>query len=304
MTATPATPAPPHPGPIRLTSLLGNSQRLDGGAMFGNAPRALWERLCPPDDKNRIALSCRALLVETGDRRLLLETGIGAFFPPALRERYGVVETEHVLLRSLAAAGLSDADITDVVLSHLHFDHAGGLLAPYRDGEPPRLLFPSARFVVSEEALARAQHPHARDRASFIPELPGLLAASGRLHVVARGAAEDPALPGLRFHYSDGHTPGLLLTEVCGPAPDRAVVFAGDLVPGTPWVHLPMTMGYDRYPELLIDEKTALLGELAARGAWLFYTHDTQTAMSRIARSPAGRMEPRELRADLVRSEL
>lgn len=304
MTHTPATP-------ILLTSILGNSQRLDGGAMFGNAPRALWAKLCPPDAENRISLSCRALLVEIGERRVLMEAGIGAFFPPKLKDRFGVVETEHVLLRSLAAVGLTDADITEVILSHLHFDHAGGLLAAYEEGVPPRLLFPRARYVVGEEALARATAPHTRDRASFIPELPGLLAASGRLHVIKGRAATDPSLPQLRFRYSDGHTPGLMLTEVSadtgGDGPEgsaRSVLFAGDLVPGTPWVHLPMTMGYDRFPELLIDEKTALLGEIAQRGSHLFYTHDTQVAMSRLARNPEGRMIPVDAEASLVRRTL
>jgi glyoxylase-like metal-dependent hydrolase (beta-lactamase superfamily II) len=269
--------------PIQLTSLLGNSQRLDGGAMFGNAPKALWSGLCPPDEQNRISLACRALLVEVADRRVLLETGIGAFFPPNLRQRYGVVESEHVLLDSLAAAGLQQEDITDVILSHLHFDHAGGLLAPWQDGAPPRLLFPRARYIVGEQAFGRAQHPHPRDRASFIPELAGLLQASGRLMILPTGTVSEPSLPGLRFHYSDGHTPGLLITEVLGPTPERAVVFASDLVPGTAWVHLPMTMGYDRFPEQLIDEKTALLGDLCERGAWIFYTHDAKVAMSHVA---------------------
>lgn len=276
---------------IRLSAVVGNSQRLDGGAMFGNAPKALWTRYFVPDADNRISLACRALLVETGARKILLETGIGVFFAPELRSRFGVVEEEHVLLRSLRDLGVEPDDITDVILSHLHFDHAGGLLAPYSPDEPRRLLFSRARYVVSEAALARAEHPHVRDRASFIPELQGLLRSSGRLHVIPHGTEQDPSLPGLRFHYSSGHTPGLLLTEVQGPSSDRAVVFAGDLVPGTAWVHLPMTMGYDRYPELLIDEKTALLGELCDRGAYLFYTHDPKVAMSRIRREPSGRLQ-------------
>jgi glyoxylase-like metal-dependent hydrolase (beta-lactamase superfamily II) len=271
-----------------LSSVRGNTQRLDGGAMFGNAPRALWARWCPPDDQNRIALACRALLVEGDGRRLLLETGIGAFFPPELRARYGVDEPDHVLLRSLAALGLSDADISDVILSHLHFDHAGGLLAPHEAGRPPRLLFPNARFFVGEVAFARARHPHLRDRASFIPELPDLLDESGRLHLIREGQTEEPLLPGLRFHRSDGHTPGLLLTEVQGAR--GAVVFLADLVPGTPWVHLPITMGYDRFPEKLIDEKAALLSDLARRGAYLFYTHDPQVALSRVTRTVDDKM--------------
>ena len=293
---------------VRITTLLGNSQRLDGGAMFGNAPRALWSRFCPPDDQNRITLACRALLVEVGDRRILLEAGIGAFFPPNLRSRYGVFEDQHVLLQSLHAVGLGEDDLTDVILSHLHFDHAGGLLTAWQEATPPRLLFPKARYVVGEVALQRAQQPHQRDRASFIPELPALLHDSGRLLVLPAGAATDPRLPGLRFHYSDGHTPGLLLTEVLGPTPDRSVLFAGDLVPGTPWVHLPMTMGYDRYPELLIDEKTTILGDLGARGGWLFYTHDPEVAMSRLTRLPAGdrdgRMSPVDPLAAFVRRPL
>ncbi len=289
---------------IFLSAVVGNSQRLDGGAMFGNAPKALWSRYFSPDAENRISLACRALLVEMGDRKILLETGIGVFFAKELRSRFGVVEEDHVLLSSLAQLGVDPNDITDVILSHLHFDHAGGLLAPYVAGEPPALLFQRARFVVSQSALQRAETPHVRDRASFISELPGLLRASGRLHVIPDGTERDPSLPGLRFHYSSGHTPGLLLTEVCGPSPDRAVVFAGDLVPGTAWVHLPMTMGYDRFPELLIDEKTALLSDLCQRGAYLFYTHDPKVAMSKLRRGEGGRLVADASEDHLVRRRL
>ena len=269
-----------------LTSLLGNSQALDGGAMFGNAPKALWSRWLTPDDQNRVPLACRALLVEDGPRRILLETGIGAFFAPPLRQRFGVVEDRHVLLESLAAHGLTDADIDVVILSHLHFDHAGGLLSAWVDGEAPRLLFPHATFVVGREAWERALHPHARDRASFIPELPGLLQASGRLEIVD-GPTSAAAGPGFRFHMSHGHTPGLLLTEV--DMPGGPVVFVGDLIPGTAWVHVPITMGYDRFPELLIDEKQALLSALVERGGRLFYTHDPAVALSGLRRDAQGR---------------
>ena len=184
-----------------------------------------------------------------------------------------------------------------VVLSHLHFDHAGGLLSAWSEGEASTLLFPNARFVVGAEAWARAQAPHPRDRASFVPHLNALLAASGRLEIVA-GETSAVLGAGYRFHRSEGHTPGLLLTEIdsaLGP-----VLFAADLIPGTAWVHLPITMGYDRYPERLIDEKAALLGDLSSRGGHLFYTHDPTVALSAIAQDDRGRYRAAEPVEELV----
>src|SRR5262245_43205094 len=158
--------------PVRLASVDGNRQRLDGGAMYGNAPRAVWEKWTPPDADNRIELACRCLLVEDLDgKTVLFETGIGAFFEPKLRARYGVLEDDHVLLRSLDSRGVSHEDVDAVVLSHLHFDHAGGLLTAFRADRAAELLFPNARYLAGRRAWERAQVPHPRDRASFIPRL-------------------------------------------------------------------------------------------------------------------------------------
>lgn len=277
-----------------LTSILGNSQRLDGGAMFGNAPRTMWEKWIPPDERHRIPLACRALLLREGGRNVLFETGIGAFFAPALRERYGVVEDRHVLLESLAAVGLAPGDIDVVVLSHLHFDHAGGALTAYEEGKPLALAFPRAHWVVGAEAWRRAVSPHPRDRASFIPELVPLLEATGRVEQVA-GERSEVLGEGVRFHVSNGHTPGLLLSEIA--MPDGPVLFCADLIPGRAWVHLPITMGYDRYPELLIDEKTALLGALLPRHGRLFFTHDPVIAMGTLTRDAKGKFGTTDDRA-------
>jgi len=269
----------------RCWSILGNSQKLDGGSMFGNAPKAMWSHWATVDEENRIDLACRCLLVQDGDRTILFEAGIGAFFPPELRERYGVQESEHVLLRNLAAVGVQPADIDVVVLSHLHFDHAGGVLAAHCDGAAAELVFANASYVVGEDAWQRAISPHARDRKSFIPELQELLEATGRLERVAGDQSET--LGGdYRLHRSDGHTPGMLLAEIQGE--QGPVVFCADLIPGVPWVRRAITMGYDRFPELLIDEKAALLDDVVARSGRLFFTHDPDVAVCQLRRNEKG----------------
>ncbi len=262
--------------------------------MFGNAPRALWEKWAAPDELNRIELACRALLASPLEgKTVLFETGIGAFFDPRMRERYGVQESQHVLIDSLREAGFEHEDIDVVVLSHLHFDHAGGLLAAWSEGREPELLFPNATYVVGAQHWQRALQPHPRDRASFIPELPALLQASGRLEVVD-GEYSKALGHSVRFSYSDGHTPGLMLAEIVGHAradesPKGGVVFCADLIPGRSWVHVPITMGYDRNAELLIDEKRRFLEDKLARNVHLFFTHDPQVALAQLGRDDKGR---------------
>ncbi len=262
--------------------------------MFGNAPRAVWEKWAAPDELNRIELACRALLASPLDgKTVLFETGIGAFFDPRMRDRYGVQESQHVLIDSLREVGFEHEDIDVVVLSHLHFDHAGGLLSAWSEGRSPELLFPNATFVVGAQHWQRALQPHPRDRASFIPELPGLLQATGRLEVV-EGEYSKVLGSSVRFSYSDGHTPGLMLGEIvrhahAGEDAHGGVVFCADLIPGRSWVHVPITMGYDRNAELLIDEKRRFLEDKLARNVHLFFTHDPQVALAQLGRDEKGR---------------
>jgi glyoxylase-like metal-dependent hydrolase (beta-lactamase superfamily II) len=285
------------------SSIVGNRQRLDGGAMFGNAPRALWTRWLAPDELGRVELACRALLVEEPGKRTLFETGIGAFFAPELRERYGVVEDSHVLLESLAALGLTERDIDQIVLSHLHFDHAGGLLAPYRAGKPLELGFSRAEVVVGQTAFERAERPHPRDQASFIPELPGLLRASGRLRIV-EGPEEATLAVGPRFRFveTNGHTPGMLHAVAAGTQAE--LLFGADMVPGVAWLHASITMGYDRYPEALVDEKAGIFQQCIERRTVVVYTHDPRFAASRVERDARGRFAAKDALGEFSRWDL
>ncbi len=271
---------------MKLIPLKGNSQKLDGGAMFGNAPKALWQRWVQVDELNRIELACRSLLIQYRGHNILLETGIGAFFDPHLKDRYGVVESEHVLLAALQEHQLTHEDIDTVILSHLHFDHAGGMLAPWQADCDSQLLFPNAQIYVGKEQWDRACHPNRRDRGSYIPALHTLLQNSGRLHLVERnGAAPYPDI--LSFRWSDGHTPGLMMTWI--NTDNGPVVYASDLVPGSHWVNLSITMGYDRYPELLIDEKTRLIESLVAENGMIAFPHDAEMAVGRVITDARGK---------------
>jgi len=275
------------------TSIEGNRQYLDGGAMFGNAPRPVWEKWVPADERNRIPLACRCLLLEFNGIKVLCETGIGAFFDPKMADRFGVQNPErHLLLENLQAAGHSPDSIDFVILSHLHFDHAGGVLPTFKEIQEGHdgLVFPKARFLVGEEAWQRGLHPHSRDKASFIPGLTEKLEKSGRLIKVPTAPLPKELEGAIEFIQSSGHTPGQLHTLFKGAK--QKVFYCGDLIPGRAWVHLPITMGYDRFPEQLIDEKTSVYRRAVAEDWLLFFTHDHEAAASHVRPNAGGKFEP------------
>ena len=266
---------------IKLTSLRGNYMRLDGGSMFGNAPKALWQKWIKPDDQNLIDIGSRSLLIETKEHKILFETGVGAYLSPDMKKRFSVIDNDHILLQSLKEHGLDHTDITHIILSHLHFDHAGGLLKQWeKESQNLDLLFPNAQYITGKSNFERSCSPHSRDRASFIPELNSLLDNSNRLVLKKDGDTLDLGDVTIEFIESNGHTPGMILSDI--KVNDFRIIFMGDLIPGYPWVNLPITMGYDRYPEQLINEKAMVLERAYNNKAFLFFTHDPVYAVSKL----------------------
>lgn len=262
--------------------------RLDGGAMFGVVPRILWERLIPPDDQHRIPLALRCLLLRGHDRLALIDTGIGKKWSARERGMYAIDDAANDMARSLARWGVGPGDVTDVLLTHLHFDHAGGNTVRDADGAV-RPFFPNATYHVNAANLAHARDPAERDHPSYIPENYEPLVESGQMVTFEDGAE---VLPGITAVESDGHTPGLVTFRVEGG--DATLVYCADLIPTASHLKLNYVMGYDLCPRTTMLEKKQVL-EPAVDGNWiLYFEHDPEIAAATIEVDAKGRYSVRE----------
>jgi glyoxylase-like metal-dependent hydrolase (beta-lactamase superfamily II) len=261
-------------GPWTVHTIETGMLRLDGGAMFGSVPKPIWSRLHAPDDRNRIQLAMRALLLEGEGRRVLVDIGLGDKFSPKLADIYGVDHSEHTLERSLAALGLGVADITDLVLTHLHFDHAGGATGRQGGVLVPRL--PRAHAYVQRRNWDNARRPNPRERASYMDENYVPLMEAGLLRL---WDGPQRPWPGIELFTADGHTRGQQLVRVAGP--EGTLYFVADLIPTAAHARIPFVMGYDIAAIETMDEKRALLARAAAEGAWICLEHDPTVAIAR-----------------------
>lgn len=249
---------------MRVQPLIECRFRLDGGAMFGVVPKTLWSRTFPADEHNRIGLVCRVLLLEGDGRVVLVDGGMGESWSAREREIYGL-EDGFGLDAALATVGRTPAEVTDVVLTHLHFDHAGGITRA--DGS---LRFPQATHHLQAAHLAWARNPTPKDAGSFRPHtLAGI--ATARLRLL-EGPGE--VLPGIEATLSSAHTEALQVLTITTPS--GPVVFAADLVPTRAHVHAPWIMAYDNHPIGMLVEKSALFDRLAATKARLVLEHDPE----------------------------
>lgn len=239
--------------------------KLDGGAMFGIVPKVLWNKTNPSDDRNRILLALNCLLIRTNDLTVLVETGIGEKFDEKNRDIYGVDRT-NTLDSGLAGMGLSRQDIDAVILTHLHFDHAGGNTVTEPNGEAVS-AFPRAKFFIQRGEWEDAVSPSVRSRASYLPE--NFLPIRPQVHFLE---GDTEIFPGISVKVTRGHTANhqIVLLDSEG----KRAVFWGDLIPTSSHVKIPYVMGYDLYPLDSIVWKERLLKE-AVQDQWLsVWVHD------------------------------
>jgi glyoxylase-like metal-dependent hydrolase (beta-lactamase superfamily II) len=267
-------------GPFELLSLSDGTFRLDGGAMFGVVPKTLWEKRAAPDERNRILMGVRPLLIRGGGRHILIDAGIGDKMSPKEQEIYGFDRREH-LDHSLATHGLTAGDIDLVIASHLHFDHAGGFT--HMEAGVPRPRFPRARYVIRRGEWEDATHPNERNRASYLLQNYQPLQDAGVLDL---HEGDGELLPGISAWRTGGHTMHHQLIKI--EADGRTAVFAADLIPTIAHVDTVWIMGYDLYPMDTLAYKKQFVREAIDREYVIFFEHDPKVAAG-IIREKDGR---------------
>jgi glyoxylase-like metal-dependent hydrolase (beta-lactamase superfamily II) len=261
--------------------------KLDGGAMFGVVPKSLWQRTNPTDEKNLIDMSMRCMLIEEGDRLTLVDTGVGdkqseKFFS------YYFLFGGYSLDASLAKHGFHRDDITDVFMTHLHFDHCGGSIQWNKDRTGYEPAFKNAKFWSNESHWNWAANPNAREKASFLKENINPIQESGQLNFIdlpKTNVLQNSPL-GFDIFFADGHTEKQMIPQI--QYQEKTIVFMADLLPTTGHVPLPYVMGYDTRPLLTLDEKQLFLNKAADEEYYLFLEHDAHTELCTVQHTEKG----------------
>lgn len=254
---------------------------LDGGAMFGIVPKPLWERKIPADAKNRIPLNMRCLLIEGDGRLMLIDNGLGDKYDEKFSDIFAVDHEYAELNRSLNALGYSVDDVTDVIITHLHFDHCGG--STKRNGDHLDIVFKNARHLVQKSHWDWAQHPNVRERNSFLKENLMPLESSGLLEFLD-GNAE--IAPGISVFTANGHTEAMQLVKISDQ--DTTLVYTADLLPTHAHIPSAWNMAYDLFPMTTIKEKEAFLKEACDNNWHLFFEHDPEVEVASLAATNRG----------------
>ena len=251
---------------------------LDGGAMMGSVPKVLWEKTNPPDSQNRIKLSLRCLLLDNGTDRVLIESGMGNKFDENFSKMFNIEQPSNPLSDTLHDKGYSVKDITHIILTHLHFDHAGG--AVKLDSKETLVpMFPNAKYYISKDNWDAGINPSPRDQASYLKENYVPIYDAGLFEFVS---GNSTILPGISTYIVNGHTKGQQLIKI--ESDGEVLVFCSDLIPLESHLKLPWIMGYDLNAQLTLEEKTTFLNLASKNNWWLFFYHDPNTIAVKIKR--------------------
>ena len=265
---------------MKLYSVNAGYLKLDGGAMFGVVPKSIWSKTNPADEKNLCKLAMRSLLIEDEGKLILIDTGMGDKQEAKFFSHYLVPEEDDTLEGSLAILGFLKEDITDVIFTHLHFDHCGGAIV--RDNEKLVSAFPNATFWSNKIHWEWAVNPNEREKASFLKENILPIEASGNLRFVKvetteltddlLAATPSNILKDLSFRFANGHTKAMMLPQL--KYKDRTIVFAADLLPTIGHIPLPYVMSYDMFPLVTLEERKSFFKEAVDNEYILFLQHD------------------------------
>lgn len=242
--------------------------KLDGGAMFGVVPKSIWNKLNPADENNMCNWAMRCLLIDAGDRKILIDNGLGDKQDEKFFSHY-YLNGDDTLVKSLRQHGYGFEDITDMVLSHLHFDHCGGSIRWNKDRTSYESAFPNATFWSNAKHWEWATKPNKRERASFLKENILPMQECGKLRFLSEG---EELIPGVRMRYANGHTEAMMLPEIT--VNGKTIVFAADLIPAAAHVPLPYVMAYDMFPMTTLTEKELFLNDVVNGDFTLFLEHD------------------------------
>ncbi|MBU2492201.1 MAG: MBL fold metallo-hydrolase [Bacteroidetes bacterium] len=254
---------------------------LDGGSMFGVVPKPLWEKTNKPDDKNRITLGARCLYLKSDSKKILIDTGIGSDWNDKFNKIYKVEESNPDIINALVAKDINPAEITDVILTHLHFDHTGG--STYFDGNKFVPTFPNAKYHVQQDHFDWAKHPSEKDRASFVEDRFMPLAEEGILHLLHDEFQFDDEI---EFIIINGHTFAQQMIKISDSS--ETLLYCADLMPMHSHIPVPYVMGYDLQPLVTIKEKKEILPQ-AVEGNWkIIFEHDPEFAAATIQKTDKG----------------
>lgn len=272
---------------MKLYPIESGNFKLDGGAMFGVVPKTIWNKTNPADENNLIDIAARCLLIEDGSRLILIDTGMGNKQSEKFFGYYSLWGT-HSIDKSLAQFGFHRDDITDVFMTHLHFDHCGGSVQWNKDRTGYEVAFKNAKFWTNENHWEWATKPNAREKASFLSENILPMQESGQLNFIQRSNTDFIAQSDLNFgiFFVDGHTEKMMVPHI--QYQDKTICFMADLLPTAGHIPLPYVMGYDTRPLLTLPEKEKFMNAAADNRYYLFLEHDAHNEIITVEKTERG----------------